>query len=91
MAAGVFKQVKGELRRLHRARTPLKRELYLDAYSWAMSEDDVMAVLVPQCVPGFLNLSPEEARQELLGGLAFRPWVGTRRCGLTAPPSSDFC
>ena len=39
MAVGVLKQAKQDLRRFHRATTPLKRELYSDAYNWVMSED----------------------------------------------------
>ena len=84
MAAGVFKQAKQDLRRFHRARTPLERELYSDAYSWVMSEDAEWPFSFRN-VCWLLNLSPEEARQELLGDLAFRPlgrW--TRRCAQTA-------
>lgn len=84
MAAGVFKQAKHDLRRFHRATTPLKHELYSDAYSWIMSEDAEWPFSFCN-VCRLLNLSPEEARQELLGDLAFGPlgrW--TRRWGRTA-------
>ena len=84
MAAGVFKQAKRDLRRFHRAVTPLKRELYSDAYSWVMSENAEWPFSFRN-VCRLFNLSPEEARQELLGDLAFRPLGGwTRRCGRTA-------
>jgi len=84
MAAGVFKQAKQDLRRFHGARKPLERELYSDAYSWVMSEDPEWPFSFRN-VCRLLNLSPEEARQELLGDLAFRllgRW--TRRCAQTA-------
>jgi hypothetical protein len=84
MAAGVFKQAKQDLRRFHRARIPRERELYSDAYSWVMSEDAEWPFSFRN-VCRLLNLSPEEAQQELLGDLAFGPlgrW--TRRCGRTA-------
>ena len=84
MAASVFKQATQDLRRFHRARTPLKRELYSDAYSWVMSEDAEWPFSFRN-VCRLLQLSAEEARQELLGDPAFSPlgrW--TRRCGRTA-------
>jgi hypothetical protein len=83
MAAGVFEQARHDLRRFHRARSPLKRQLYSDAYSWAMSEDAEWPFSFLN-VCRLLNLSPEQARQELLGDLAFGllgRW--TRRCGRT--------
>lgn len=83
MAAGVFKQAKQDLRRFYHARTPLEREFYSDAYSWVMSEDAEWPFSFRN-VCRLLNLSAEEARQELLGDLAFSPlgrW--TRRCGRT--------
>jgi hypothetical protein len=84
MAAGVLKQAKRDLRRFHRARTAPKRELYSDAYNWVTSEDTEWPFSFCN-VCRVLNLSPEEARRELLGDLAFAPlgrW--TRRCGRTA-------
>ena len=84
MAAGVFKQAKHDLRCFHRVRTSLEREFYSDAYSWVMSEDAEWPFSFRN-VCRLLNLSPEEARQELLGDLAFSP-IGqwTRRCARTA-------
>lgn len=84
MAAGVFKQAKHDLRRFHHAMKPHERELYSDAYSWVMSEDAEWPFSFRN-VCQLLHLSPDEARQELLGDLAFGPlgrW--TRRCGRTA-------
>ena len=84
MAAGVFKQAKHDLRRFHRAKSAPGCELYSDAYNWVMSEDAEWPFSFRN-VCGLLNLSPEEARQELLGDLAFGPlgrW--TRRCERTA-------
>lgn len=81
MAAGVFKQAKQDLRRFHCTRIPLERELYSDAYSWVMSEDAEWPFSFRN-VCQLLNLSPEEARQELLGDLSLGPlscWM--RRCG----------
>ena len=84
MAAGVLKQAKHDLRRFHGARIPRERELYADALSWVMSED-VAWPFSFRNVCQLLALSPEQARQELVGDLAFGPlgrW--TRRCGRTA-------
>ena len=84
MAAGVFKQAKQDLQRFHRARTPLERELYADAYGWVMSEETEWPFSFRN-VCQLLHLSPEATRQELLGDLAFGPlgrW--TRRCARTA-------
>lgn len=84
VAAGVLKQAKQDLRRFHRVRTPLERELYSDAYSWVISEDAEWPFSFRN-VCQLLHLSPEEAQQELLGDLALgmlSRW--TRRCGRTA-------
>ena len=39
LAAGVLKQAARDLRRFHAATTGVKRELYLDAYSWISAND----------------------------------------------------
>jgi hypothetical protein len=39
LAAGALKQAARDLRRFHGAATAIERELYLDAYSWLMSDD----------------------------------------------------
>ena len=40
LAAGVLNQAAQDLRRLHGATTRVERELYYDAYSWVMSDDN---------------------------------------------------
>jgi hypothetical protein len=39
LAAGVLKQAANDLRRFHGATSEVERELYLDAYSWVISDD----------------------------------------------------
>ena len=39
LAAGVLKQAAQDLRRFHSAKSTVERKLYLDAYSWVVSDD----------------------------------------------------
>jgi hypothetical protein len=76
----VLKQATQDLRRFHRQTSRIERELYDDAYRWVMSDDYSWPFSFPN-VCRLLNRAPEELRQELIGDLAFRPFVQwTRRC-----------
>jgi hypothetical protein len=79
LATGVLKQAAQDLRRFHSATGAVERELYLDAYSWVMSDDCSWPF-------SFLNVchlsdkEPINLREELLGDLSlgiFGRW--TRR------------
>ena len=65
LAAGVLKQVARDLRRFHGATSEVERELYLDAYSWVISDDCSWPFSFLN-VCQLLNLPPEGLRQELL-------------------------
>ena len=65
LAAGVLKQAAQDLRRFHGATTAIKRELYLDAYRWVISDDCSWPFSFLN-VCRLLNLAPESLRQELL-------------------------
>ena len=65
LAAGVLKQAAQDLRRFHGATSAIERELYLDAYSWVIS-DDCSWPLSFLNVCQVLDLAPESLRQELL-------------------------
>jgi len=81
LAAGVLKQAARDLRRFRAATKGVKRELYLDAYSWITAYDFSWPYsFVNVC--GLLHLCPEVVRAELLadaslGSLDY--W--TRRAG----------
>jgi hypothetical protein len=80
LADGVLKQAAQDLRRFHGATSAIERELYLDAYTWVMS-DDFSWPFSFLTVCESLNLSPEDVRQELVDELslgAFSQWA--RRC-----------
>ena len=84
LAAGVLKQAGLDLRRFHGATSAVERELYLDAYSWVISDDCSWPFSFLN-VCQLLHLSPEAVREEQLGDLslgAFSYW--TRRCGRAA-------
>jgi hypothetical protein len=90
LAAGVLKQAAQDLRRFHGGRNKVERELYYDAYSWLISEDDVWPFSFLN-VCHALNLAPENVRYELMsdvsGGtlryLMRRCARAIRRCGLS--------
>jgi hypothetical protein len=81
LAAGVLKQTARDLRRFHSATRGLKRELYLDAYSWLMVTDFSWPYsFVNVC--RLLDVCPEVIRTELLADASlgwFNYW--TRRAG----------
>jgi hypothetical protein len=62
LADGVLKQAAHDLRRFHGAVSAVERDLYLDAYTWVMSDDFTwpFSFLNVCCL---LNLSPEDVRQ----------------------------
>ena len=77
LAAGVLKQAAQDLRRFHGATTKIERELYLDAYSWAISDDcDWPFSFLNVC--RLLNHRPDDLREELLSELSlgiFGQWA----------------
>ncbi len=81
LAAGVLKQAKKDLRRFYKGTTGVKRELYLDAYRWIMSDDCTWPFsFVNVCE--LMGVTPAQLRQELIGDHTlgiFRYWM--RRCG----------
>ena len=80
LAAGVFKQAAQDLRRFHRASNRVERELYYDAYSWVMSEDDLWPFSFLN-VCDALNLAPESVRGELMSDQSSGTFLYfTRRC-----------
>jgi hypothetical protein len=65
LAAGVLKQAAYDLRRFYSATTGVRRELYLDAYSWITANDFSWPYsFVNVCK--LLHLCPEVIRTELL-------------------------
>jgi hypothetical protein len=80
LAAGILKQAAQDLRRFHGATSKVERELYLDAYRWAISDDCSWPFSFLN-VCQLLKLAPEILRQDLLDDAAmgfFGYW--TRRC-----------
>src|SRR5256886_1120547 len=81
LAAGVLKQAANDLRRFRSATTAVKRELYLDAYSWITANDFSWPYsFVNVCK--LLDVCPEVIRTELLADASlswFDYW--TRRAG----------
>src|SRR5437773_1355799 len=64
LAAGVLKQAAHDLRRFHAATKGVKRELYLDAYSWITANDFSWPYsFVNVCK--LLHVSPEVVRTEI--------------------------
>ncbi|MFZ3374277.1 MAG: hypothetical protein WA183_01850 [Chthoniobacterales bacterium] len=84
LASGILKQAAQDLRRFHGATSAIERELYLDAYSWVIS-DDCSWPLSFLNVCQLLNLAPESLRQELLtdASLGLFSYLA-RRCGRAA-------
>ena len=80
LAAGILKQAAQDLRRFHGAPSKVERELYLDAYRWAISDDCSWPFSFLN-VCELLNLPPHVALGEFLGDASigfFGYW--TRRC-----------
>src|SRR6266566_539696 len=81
LAAGVLKQAAHDLRRFQTATTGVKRELYLDAYSWITADDFSWPYsFVNVCK--LLDVWPEAIRTELFADASlgsFSYW--TRRGG----------
>ena len=65
LAAGVLKQAAQDLRRFDSATSAVERELYLDAYSWLISDDSSWPFSFLN-VCQLLNLTPDVVRQELV-------------------------
>jgi hypothetical protein len=81
LAAGILNQARSDLRRFQGATRAAKRELYLDAYSWIVS-DSCHWPFSFRNVCDILNLSPEYVRQEIFRDAssgAFYYW--SRRVG----------
>jgi hypothetical protein len=76
-AAGVLKQAAHDERRFHAATTGVKRELYLDAYSWITANDFSWSYsFVNVCK--LLDVCPEVIRTELLADASlgsFGYWI----------------
>jgi hypothetical protein len=74
LAAGVLKQAAHDLRRFHAATTGVKRELYLDAYSWITANDFSWSYsFVNVCK--LLDVCPEVIRTEVLADASLG-WFG---------------
>jgi hypothetical protein len=81
LAAGVLKQTAHDLRRFQAATTGVKRELYLDAYSW-ITDNDFSWPYSFVNVCKLLDVCPEVVRTQLLADASlswFDYW--TRRVG----------
>ena len=65
LAAGVLKQAARDQRRFHAATKGLKRELYIDAYSW-ITENDFSWPYSFVNVCKLLDVSPDVVRAEVL-------------------------
>jgi hypothetical protein len=84
LAAGVLKQAAQDLRRFHGANSVVERELYRDAYSWLISDDQEWPFSFLN-VCQLLKLTPEILRLELLGDASVGPFTyGARRCARIA-------
>src|SRR5207253_3240307 len=81
LAAGVLKQAAYDLRRFRAATTGVKREIYLDAYSWINANDFSWPYSFLN-VCKLLDLCPEVVRTEFLADASLGPvhyWI--RRAG----------
>jgi hypothetical protein len=89
LAAGVLKQAAQDLRRFHGAASAVERELYLDAYHWAISDDCSWPFSFLN-VCQLLNLAPESLRQELLTDASLGLFSYLARRGARAARSFQF-
>ena len=77
LASGVLKQATWDLQQFYGATTKIEEQLYRDAYSWIMSDDDRWPFSFRN-VCTLLNRSPEDLRETLLGDLGlgtFGQWA----------------
>ena len=81
LAADVLKQAAQDLRRFHGGTTALERELYRDAYSWLISNEEAWPFSFLN-VCQLLSLAPATVREELLGDQSLSAFsYHGRRCG----------
>jgi hypothetical protein len=78
-----LKQAARDLRRFHGAATAIERELYLDAYSWLMSDDCSWPFSFLN-VCRLLNHEPIGLREEMLGELSLGMFGQSARRGSRA-------
>jgi hypothetical protein len=90
LAAGILKQAAQDLRRFHGRTSAVERELYRDAYSWLVSNDQEWPFSFLN-VCQLLHLAPDILRQDLLdeSALSFFGYL-SRRCARTARSLQDF-
>jgi hypothetical protein len=80
LAIGVLRQAAHDLREFHSATNGIERELYLDAYSWIMSDDFFWPCSFLNVCES-LHVSPEAIRAELLADVSlgrFGHWIKLR-------------
>lgn len=84
LTTGVLKQAAQDLRRFYGATNPVERELYRDAYSWVISDDETWPFSFLN-VCQLLHLAPAVMREELLGDQSLGTFsYYVRRCGRAA-------
>ena len=91
LAAGVLKQAAHDLRRFHAATTGMKRDLYVDAYSWITAYDFSWPYsFVNVCKS--LDVCPETVRAELLAdaSLGWRDYWTKRAGGVSRRLRASF-
>jgi hypothetical protein len=90
LASGILKQAAQDLRRFHGATTAVERELYHDAYRWAISDDYSWPFSFLN-VCQLLKLAPESLRQDLLddASLGLFGYL-SRRCARAARSLQNF-
>jgi len=91
LAAGVLKQAGLDLRRFHGATSAVERELYLDAYSWVISDDSSWPFSFLN-VCQLLNLTPDIVRQRrrLFLAVLFREYLPIPQPPARKPSSGAF-
>jgi hypothetical protein len=90
LASGILKQAAQDLRRFHGGTSAIERELYLDAYSWVISDDCSWPFSFLN-VCQLLKLAPEILRQDLLddASLGLFGYL-SRRCARAARSLQNF-
>ena len=73
LASGILGQARRDLRKFQHPRTALERELYLDAYTWVVSDNYSWPFSFLN-VCRLLNLAPAEVRHDLLYELSLGVW-----------------
>jgi hypothetical protein len=91
LAAGVLKQAAYDLRRYHAATSGVKRDLYLDAYSW-ITDDDFSWPYSFVNVCKLLDVCPDVVRTELFAdaSLSWFDYWTTRAGRLSRKLHSSF-